>query len=59
MTINRDALLQGLVDAAIEAGAAIMTIYDSDFAVDVKKARLEGSAIAPRPDWRLRRMPRP
>ena len=37
MTINRDALLQGLVDAAIEAGAAIMTIYDSDFAVDVKK----------------------
>jgi 3'(2'),5'-bisphosphate nucleotidase len=37
MNIDRDALLQGLVRAAIEAGVAIMAIYESDFAVDMKK----------------------
>jgi 3'(2'), 5'-bisphosphate nucleotidase len=36
MNIDRDALLEGLADAAIAAGAAIMTIYDSDFAVTIK-----------------------
>lgn len=37
MSIDRDALLQGLAEAAIEAGAAIMTVYQSDFTVDVKQ----------------------
>ncbi|HWI87551.1 MAG TPA: 3'(2'),5'-bisphosphate nucleotidase CysQ [Sphingomonas sp.] len=36
MTIDRDALLEGLVDAAIAAGAAIMAIYEGDFAVQTK-----------------------
>src|SRR6187402_2866628 len=36
MSIDRDAVLQGLAEAAVAAGAAIMAIYDSDFAVTMK-----------------------
>ncbi|WP_420136313.1 3'(2'),5'-bisphosphate nucleotidase CysQ [Sphingomonas sp.] len=36
MKIDRDALLDGLVEASIAAGTAIMTIYDSHFSVTVK-----------------------
>ena len=36
MTIDREMLLEGLAEAAITAGAAIMAIYDSDFAVETK-----------------------
>ena len=36
MTINRDTLLEGLAEASVAAGAAIMAIYDSDFAVTMK-----------------------
>ena len=36
MSIDRDALLEGLAKAAIAAGTAIMTVYDSDFAVTIK-----------------------
>jgi 3'(2'), 5'-bisphosphate nucleotidase len=37
MTIDRGTFLQGLAQAAVAAGAAIMTIYDSDFAVEMKE----------------------
>ena len=36
MSTDRDQLLQGLAEAAVAAGAAIMAIYDSDFAVEYK-----------------------
>jgi 3'(2'),5'-bisphosphate nucleotidase len=36
MSIDRGALLEGLAEAAVAAGAAIMAIYDSDFAVETK-----------------------
>jgi 3'(2'), 5'-bisphosphate nucleotidase len=36
MTIDRDILLEGLAEASVAAGAAIMAIYDSDFAVTMK-----------------------
>jgi len=36
MTIDRDTLLEGLAEASVAAGAAIMAIYDSDFAVTMK-----------------------
>lgn len=36
MSIDRGTLLQGMVEAAIAAGAAIMSIYESDFAVETK-----------------------
>jgi 3'(2'), 5'-bisphosphate nucleotidase len=36
MNENRNELLQGLAEAAVAAGAAIMAIYDSDFAVEMK-----------------------
>ena len=36
MNRDRDQLLQGLAEAAVAAGAAIMAIYDSDFAVEYK-----------------------
>ena len=37
MNGDRNELLQGLAQAAVTAGAAIMAIYDSDFAVEVKQ----------------------
>ena len=37
MSRDRNALLDGLVEASIAAGAAIMAIYDSDFAVTMKQ----------------------
>jgi len=37
MSGDRNELLQGLADAAVAAGAAIMAIYDSDFAVETKQ----------------------
>jgi len=36
MNGDRNELLQGLAEAAVAAGAAIMAIYDSDFAVEMK-----------------------
>jgi 3'(2'), 5'-bisphosphate nucleotidase len=36
MNTDRDLLLEGLAEASIAAGVAIMTIYDSDFAVEMK-----------------------
>src|SRR4051812_43650177 len=36
MNEDRDALFDGLVEASIAAGAAIMTIYNGDFAVTIK-----------------------
>lgn len=37
MNGDRNALLQGMARAAVAAGAAIMAIYDSDFAVEMKQ----------------------
>lgn len=37
MSIDRDALLQGLAEASVAAGAAIMAVYESDFAVVMKE----------------------
>jgi 3'(2'),5'-bisphosphate nucleotidase len=37
MSGDRNELLRGLADAAVAAGAAIMAIYDSDFAVEMKQ----------------------
>jgi len=36
MNADRNELLQGLAQAAVAAGAAIMAVYDSDFAVEIK-----------------------
>jgi len=36
MNGDRNELLRGMADAAVAAGAAIMAIYDSDFAVETK-----------------------
>jgi 3'(2'), 5'-bisphosphate nucleotidase len=35
--MDRDALLQGLAEASVAAGAVIMAIYESDFAVTIKE----------------------
>jgi len=37
--INREALLESVIDIATNAGRAIMDIYDSDFAVELKDDR--------------------
>jgi len=37
MSGDRNELLRGLAEAAVAAGAAIMAIYDSDFAVETKQ----------------------
>jgi len=36
MSSERDRLLQGMAQAAVAAGAAIMAIYESDFAIETK-----------------------